>query len=98
MFVDFVDVDSDKWRQYANSKKGLSAWIYQRESKYLFNYEKKIAKQAETSFFVSEQEADLFKNLAPEVSNKVTHINNGVDTDHFSLNRRLLRLILLMKT
>jgi len=84
MFVDFVDVDSDKWRQYANSKKGLSAWIYQRESKYLFDYEKKIAKQAETSFFVSEHEADLFKNLAPEVSKKVTHINNGVDTDHFS--------------
>ena len=30
MFVDFVDVDSDKWRQYATSKSGLSALIYQR--------------------------------------------------------------------
>jgi len=84
MFVDFVDVDSDKWRQYAKSKKALGAWIYQRESKYLFNHEKKIAEEAKASFFVSEQEADLFKNLAPEVSEKVTHINNGVDTDYFS--------------
>ncbi len=84
LFVDFVDVDSDKWRQYADSKKGLSAWIYQRESNYLFNYEKKIAQQAKASFFVSEQEADLFKNLAPEVSKKITPINNGVDTDYFS--------------
>ena len=84
MIVDFVDVDSDKWRQYADSKKGLGAWIYKRESKYLFNYEKKIAEQAKASFFVSKQEAALFKNMAPEVSEKVTYINNGVDTDYFS--------------
>ena len=84
MIVDFVDVDSDKWRQYARSKKGLGAWIYQRESRYLFNFEKKIAEQAKASFFVSEQEAALFKSLAPKASEKMTHINNGVDTDYFS--------------
>ena len=84
MIVDFVDVDSDKWRQYAISKKGLGAWIYKRESKYLFNYEKKIAEQAKASFFVSEQEAALFKSLAPKASEKMNHINNGVDTDYFS--------------
>ncbi len=84
MYVDFVDVDSDKWRQYACSKKGLSAWIYQRESKYLFNYEKKVANRAKVSFFVSEQEADLFKKLAPEVSRNVTYFYNGVNSDHFS--------------
>jgi len=84
IIVDFVDVDSDKWRQYAASKKGLDAWIYHRESRYLFNYEKQIAEQAKSSFFVSEQEAALFKRLAPEASEKVTHINNGVDTDYFS--------------
>ena len=91
MYVDFVDVDSDKWRQYAKSKKGLSAWIYQRESRYLFDYEKKIAKQAKASFFVSEQEADLFKKLAPEVSQAVTYIYNGVNTDHFSPELRFAR-------
>ena len=84
MVVDFVDVDSDKWRQYAASKKGLGAWIYKRESDYLFNYEKKIAERAKASFFVSEQEAALFKELAPKISKKITHINNGVDTGYFS--------------
>ena len=84
MIVDFVDVDSDKWRQYADSKKGLVAWIYKRESHCLFTYEKKIAEQAKASFFVSEQEAALFKKMAPEISEKVTNINNGVDTDYFS--------------
>jgi sugar transferase (PEP-CTERM/EpsH1 system associated) len=84
MIVDFVDVDSDKWRQYAAKKHGLAKWIYQRESKYLLNYEKKIAENAKSSIFVSEQEAALFKSLAPAASEKITYINNGVDTDYFS--------------
>jgi len=85
MIVDFVDVDSDKWRQYAAKKQGLARWIYQREAKYLFDYEQKIAEQSKTSVFVSEQEAALFKALAPTLSEKkIGHINNGVDTDFFS--------------
>lgn len=84
MIVDFVDVDSDKWRQYAAKKQGLARWVYQRESKYLFDYEYKIAEQAKTSFFVSEQEAALFKSFAPALSEKIGHINNGVDIDYFS--------------
>ena len=84
IIVDFVDVDSDKWRQYAQQSKGLKRWIYQREAHYLLSYEKTIAEQARASVFVSAQEAELFKILAPEVSHKITHINNGVDTEYFS--------------
>jgi sugar transferase (PEP-CTERM/EpsH1 system associated) len=84
MIVDFVDVDSDKWRQYAEKKSGVMGWVYRREAKYLLGYEKKIAKQATLSCFVSEQEATLFKSLAPESQAKITHVNNGVDTDMFS--------------
>jgi sugar transferase (PEP-CTERM/EpsH1 system associated) len=84
VIVDFVDVDSDKWRQYAAKKQGLARWIYQRESKCLFEYEQNIAEQAKASVFVSEQEAALFKTLAPTLSEKIRHINNGVDTDFFS--------------
>ncbi len=84
MIVDFVDVDSDKWRQYAAKKHGVARWIYQRESSYLFDYEQKIAGQAKSGLFVSEQEADLFKTLAPALSQKIGHINNGVDVDYFS--------------
>jgi sugar transferase (PEP-CTERM/EpsH1 system associated) len=84
MIVDFVDVDSDKWRQYAEKKHGLAKWIYQRESKYLFNYEKIIAEKSAVNVFVSEPEAAFFKQLVPAVAEKTTHINCGVDTDHFS--------------
>ncbi len=84
MIVDFVDVDSDKWRQYAQQSKGLKHWIYQREAYYLLSYEKVLAEQARASIFVSEHEAELFKTLATEVSHKITHIYNGVDSDYFS--------------
>ncbi|MEQ1622285.1 MAG: TIGR03087 family PEP-CTERM/XrtA system glycosyltransferase [Methylococcales bacterium] len=89
MVVDFVDVDSDKWRQYAAKKSGLPKWIYQRESEYLLKFEREIAAKAKASVFVSEQEAGLFKQLAPEGNDKITHINNGVDTDYFSPEQSL---------
>lgn len=84
MVVDFVDIDSDKWRQYAEKKHGIAKWIYQREAKCLFDYEQALAARAKASFFVSQQEADLFKKLAPTVSEKISHINNGVNVDYFS--------------
>jgi sugar transferase (PEP-CTERM/EpsH1 system associated) len=82
--VDFVDVDSDKWRQYAEKKQGIARWVYQRESKYLLAYEQKVAQLAKSSLFVSEQEAALFKSLTSALTDKIGHINNGVDVDYFS--------------
>ena len=82
--IDFVDVDSDKWRQYAERKNGVSGYIYQREADKLLQYERHAADQSCRSFFVSEREAALFKQLAPESADKVGFINNGVDTEYFS--------------
>lgn len=82
--IDFVDVDSDKWRQYALTKVWPQKWVYQREAELLLKYEKLITKQCSYVTFVSEKEADLFKQLSPEMENKITYFNNGVDTDFFS--------------
>ena len=82
--IDFVDVDSDKWRQYALSKPWPFNWIYHRESKRLLDYEKKVAGEFSSATFVSKKEAELFKQLAPDSANKTTFFNNGVDTDFFS--------------
>jgi len=83
IIVDFVDVDSDKWRQYAQKKTGLERWIYQRESEKLLTFEQRVTQRSKSSFFVSRQEAELFKQLAPEYQEKVSWVNNGVDTDFF---------------
>lgn len=85
--IDFVDVDSDKWRQYAVSKPWPFSWIYRREADSLFNYERRIASEFDHATFVSEKEASLFRQLAPECAQKTTFFNNGVDTDFFSPSR-----------
>lgn len=81
--ADFVDVDSDKWRQYALSKTWPASWVYRREAAKLLEYERRTAARAKATLFVSEQEADLFKTLAPEFAPKITFVNNGVDTERF---------------
>ena len=83
LIADFVDVDSDKWAQYAQKKIWPANWIYQREAKKLFKFERSVAKVAKATLFVSKSEVTLFKSLVPEVSSKITYVNNGVDLDYF---------------
>ncbi len=81
--VDFVDVDSDKWRQYAGAKSWPANWIYGREGRVLLDAERKIAAASNASLFVSEAEAALFRDLAPESADKIGALNNGVDYEYF---------------
>lgn len=81
--VDFVDVDSDKWRQYATTVAQPMRWLYQREAKRLLCFENRVAKAFDASVFVSAREAGLFRELAPRAAEKVHHANNGVDFDFF---------------
>jgi sugar transferase (PEP-CTERM/EpsH1 system associated) len=83
VIVDFVDVDSDKWAQYAAKKGVPEKWIYAREARTLGRYERRAAAAASASLFVSEAEADLFRSMAPESAAKTFGINNGVDFDFF---------------
>jgi sugar transferase (PEP-CTERM/EpsH1 system associated) len=85
--VDFCDVDSDKWRQYAEKKSWPMNWLYRHEARQLLAYERRVARECDASLFVSAPEADLFKALAPESVAKIGFFNNGVDTDYFSPER-----------
>ncbi|TCS38568.1 sugar transferase (PEP-CTERM/EpsH1 system associated) [Paucimonas lemoignei] len=82
--IDFVDVDSDKWTQYAASKKWPMKWVYQREAEKLLEYERSVAAGFDASLFVSPEEATLFRSLAPESADKIGHFSNGVDAEYFS--------------
>ncbi|MCG5497564.1 TIGR03087 family PEP-CTERM/XrtA system glycosyltransferase [Ectothiorhodospira variabilis] len=82
--VDFVDVDSDKWRQYAPSHRFPMKQLYLRESRELLAFERQTSARATAGVFVSHEEAELFRQLSPETA-RVTHaIDNGVDVDYFS--------------
>ncbi|MFZ6645828.1 TIGR03087 family PEP-CTERM/XrtA system glycosyltransferase [Undibacterium sp. TJN25] len=82
--IDFVDVDSDKWLQYAGKKVWPMSWLYRREGTQLLAYERRLARECDASLFVSQAEAALFQQLAPESADRIDFFNNGVDTDYFS--------------
>ena len=82
--IDFVDVDSDKWGQYAERKPWPINWVYRREARTLLAYERRIAGSFDASTFVSPAEAELFLQLAPECADRVSYYSNGVDLEYFS--------------
>jgi len=82
--VDFCDVDSAKWTQYAPNHRWPFSWIYRREGERLLAFERKIAASTDHSFFVTENEVELFLHSAPECREKVSPMCNGVDSYFFS--------------
>lgn len=85
--IDFVDVDSDKWTQYARDKRWPWSWLYRREGRELLRYERRTAHAFDASLFVSPAEATLFRRCAPESNDRIGYYSNGVDTDYFSPDR-----------
>jgi sugar transferase (PEP-CTERM/EpsH1 system associated) len=82
--IDFVDVDSEKWRQYADLRPWPLSAIYRREAVRLLAFERDMAARFEHATFVSPAETALFKRLAPNSHAHVSHFSNGVDADYFS--------------
>ena len=82
--VDFCDVDSAKWTQYAANHRWPLSWLYRREGEQLLAYERAVAQRCTRAYFVTEKEAALFRALAPECSARVEAMSNGVDADYFA--------------
>ena len=83
MLIDFVDVDSAKWTDYAKAHRWPMSWIYRREGRELLAYERRVAEQARCSFFVTEGEKALFQQLSATGA-PVEALSNGVDSGYFS--------------
>ena len=86
MLVDFVDVDSAKWTAYAGHHRWPMSWLYRREGERLLAYEREVAARAARSFFVTDNEAELFRSLAPECSGDIEASGNGVDAEYFQVD------------
>lgn len=85
--MDFVDADSDKWRQYAEAHRGVTRMIYRREAKRLAAFEREVARQFDGNLFVSEAEAAFFRRTAPASAAKVYGVANGVDAAYWNPRR-----------
>jgi sugar transferase (PEP-CTERM/EpsH1 system associated) len=87
VIFDMVDVDSDKWRQYAGAAKGLRAWIYRREMRTLLALERKAASTFGATLLVSRHETETFAELVPEARVHLYSVPNGVDLEFFTPER-----------
>lgn len=81
VLMDFVDVDSDKWLQYADRLPPHKAWVYRLEGQRLRQHELRAARRANRCLVATPHEEALLHTLAPWAPTTV--IPNGVDLDYF---------------
>jgi sugar transferase (PEP-CTERM/EpsH1 system associated) len=87
IILDMVDVDSEKWRQYARESRWPLRWVYSREGLSLLALEQEAAAKADAVILVTPAEAELFSALCPDAAPRVHCIGNGVDADYFDPSR-----------
>lgn len=81
--LDMCDVDSDKWRQYAQRHRWPLSWVYSREGELLGKVEREYARDFDATLLASNNEADYLRKAAPESAHKVHAMRNGVDVEFF---------------
>jgi sugar transferase (PEP-CTERM/EpsH1 system associated) len=79
--VDLIDVDSQKWFDYAESVSGPRAWLYRTESRRLRRLEKQLSSWAAAACVVSREEAEVFRSFHDWEGLRV--LPNGVDFNYF---------------
>jgi len=84
VLFDMVDIDSDKWRQYASGSRGALKWLYAREARKLEALERRAAQAFGYTLLASDFEAETFREIAPESAAKTFGLTNGVDLQRFS--------------
>ena len=82
--VDFVDMDSAKWGEYAKHRGWPACALYRREARRLLDYEREVAARAAASIFVTDEETQRFRAEAPRVDGRALTIRNGVDSAYYS--------------
>jgi sugar transferase (PEP-CTERM/EpsH1 system associated) len=80
LIVDFVDVDSAKWQDFAGSATGPMRWLYRREARLLAAFEGAAAERARAATVVNEREQQALVRIAPRGNIHV--LPNGVDAEH----------------
>lgn len=79
--VDVVDVDSQKWLDYAGAGWGPRSWLYRLEGHRLRRLEQQLPAWAAAVTLVSEAEADLYRRFSP--AGPIHAVGNGVDLEYF---------------
>jgi polysaccharide biosynthesis protein PslH len=77
----FAELDSDKWKQYAEKKRFPASWVYKREWRTLETYETMLAARTHQNVFCTPLEEAIFQERIPGRPSMV--IRNGVDLSQY---------------
>jgi sugar transferase (PEP-CTERM/EpsH1 system associated) len=77
----FAELDSDKWRQYAERTSPPLSWVYRREWKTLYAFERRLAHAVDENVFCTPLEQRIFEERIPGAPSIV--MNNGVDLEAY---------------
>jgi len=83
LLMDFMDVDSDKWQQYANESGFLKKLLYSRESRKICQLEQRVAKTFDASFVIAQTEKNLFESRVSKAG-VLKVLGNGIDQSLFN--------------
>ncbi|MBS1791070.1 MAG: TIGR03087 family PEP-CTERM/XrtA system glycosyltransferase [Acidobacteria bacterium] len=82
--VDLVDVDSEKWHEYAARTTPPKRWIYEVEGRRMRKHEMEIISGFATSILTTRHEAELLDDLDEfTLRARVRIMTNGVDSEYF---------------
>jgi len=82
--VDFMDIDSEKWRQYSEKSQWPMRWLYHREAQKVRQLEHLCTSQFNASFLISTAEITQFQEVHPDLDHEKVHIlGNGINTQEF---------------
>jgi sugar transferase (PEP-CTERM/EpsH1 system associated) len=77
----FGELDSDKWRQYAERTAPPMRWVYAREARTLLEFERRVARSFDESVLCTPLEQRVFERAIPGARSTV--LRNGVDLERF---------------
>jgi sugar transferase (PEP-CTERM/EpsH1 system associated) len=76
-----AELDSDKWRQYAERVRGPMRWVYARERRTLLLFERRVATSFDMNVLCTPLEQAIFEREIPHAPSMV--LRNGVDLAYY---------------
>jgi polysaccharide biosynthesis protein PslH len=80
--LDMVDVDSDKWKQYADHIRPPVSWVWRREAAKLAEGEKDWVREFSLTLLCTLAESELMKQAAPD--SNIEAFENPMDVSYFN--------------
>ena len=82
-YMDFMDLDSDKWLQYAEASGFPLRWVYAREAKYIKDLEQQAISNCKECYLISDNEISLLQATLKSRAGSIIKIGNGISPQEF---------------